>query len=255
MKLEERTWPAIAEHSRDLPVVLPVAAIEQHGHHLPLATDSLLLGAIVERVEQARGERVLIAPLMWLGNSHHHLDFEGTLSCPPRVYLDLLAGLLDNLIGHGFRRLLVLNGHGGNDVPGKQALFEVRQKHRCREDLLLLFATYWTLGSQPSESVPEIVQEAMGHACEWETSMMLHLAPHLVGDYRNAPPVDPGDGFGPAARAWTTRERSIPGHIGYPHQACAAKGERLLDCFTSDVLQLIDRVAAWDGRSWESESK
>ena len=57
------------------------------------------------------------APLLWLGNSHHHLDFAGTLSAAPRTYLDLLRDLIDNLVGHGFRRIVLLNGHGGNIVP------------------------------------------------------------------------------------------------------------------------------------------
>ena len=79
--------------------MFPVAALEQHGHHLPVFTDSLLLGEIVRRVSGNRsGDRVLFAPLMWLGNSDHHLDFAGTLSAAPRVYLDLLNGLAENFL-------------------------------------------------------------------------------------------------------------------------------------------------------------
>ena len=60
------------------------------------------------------------------------MDFPGTLSAEPRMYLDLLCGLLENFITHGFKRLLFLYGHGGNDAPRKQAVFETRQKHRDR---------------------------------------------------------------------------------------------------------------------------
>ena len=95
--------------------------------------------------------------------------------------MDLLGDLIDNFVAHGFRRIVLLNGHGGNIVPASQAVFEARQRYRDRDDLLLLAATYWMLGSRPRDANPAFVQDRMGHACEWETSMMLHLAPHLVG--------------------------------------------------------------------------
>ncbi|MGH7947436.1 MAG: creatininase family protein, partial [Opitutaceae bacterium] len=142
MNLTELSWPKVAALSKDTPVVFPIAAVEQHGHHLPVFTDSLLLGEIIRRVREPLAGRVLFAPLMWLGNSDHHLDFAGTLSAAPRTYLDLLYGLADNFVQHGFRRLVFVNGHGGNDVPGRQAVFELRQRHRQRDDLLFLMATY-----------------------------------------------------------------------------------------------------------------
>lgn len=251
MLLSQLTWPAVKQLSRDIPVVIPIAAVEQHGAHLPLVTDSALLGEIVRRVELEISDEILVTPLMWLGNSDHHLDFAGTLSAPPRVYLDLLVGLVNNLLHHGFRRLLLLNGHGGNDVPGKQALFEVRQQWRERNDLLLLFTTYWSLGSIPWEGLPDIQQREMGHACEWETSMMLCISPELVGEYGKLQTVEFGRPFTPATRAWITQERSIPGHIGSPQLATLAKGEHLLTTFSNDATQLIHRMRAWDGNAWE----
>lgn len=251
MQLTDLTWPAVRALDRNTPVVFPVAALEQHGHHLPLFTDSLLLGEVVRRAAGRVGDRVLFAPLQWLGNSDHHLDFPGTLSAPPRVYLDLLGGLLDNFIAHGFTRLVIVNGHGGNDVPGKQAVFEARQRHRTRGDLLLLFATYWLLGGEPTRADPSIRQARMGHACEWETSMMLRLAPHLVGDLSAVGPVEFGNPFEPACRGWVTRERSGPGHIGDPRQATAEKGETLFRVFGDDLARFLERVIAWDGRSWD----
>src|SRR5262245_54263643 len=159
MQLADLTWPALQALSKDTPIVFPIAALEQHGHHLPLFTDSLLLGEIMRRAEERLSGKLVFAPLQWLGNSDHHLDFPGTLSAPPRTYLDLLGGLLENFIQHGFKRLLFINGHGGNDVPGRQAIFEVRQRHRARADLLLLFATYWMVGTKPWDNPPALVQE------------------------------------------------------------------------------------------------
>lgn len=250
MQLADLPWPRVAALSKDTPVVIPVAALEQHGHHMPVFTDSLLCGEIIRRASEKLGDRVLIAPLMWLGNSDHHLDFAGTLSAAPRLYLDLLGGLMDNFITHGFRRIVFVNGHGGNDVPGKQAVFEVRQRYRQRSDLLLVFATYWLLGGKPHEADKSMHQRRMGHACEWETSMMLRLAPHLVGEHTKVEAVDWGNPFEPASRGWITKDRTAPGHIGYPSYATAEKGETLFRVFSDDVVALVERIIAWDGRGW-----
>lgn len=252
MQLTDLHWRAIQSLDKDMPVVFPVAALEQHGHHLPLFTDSLLLGEIIRRATERLGQRVLFAPLLWLGNSDHHLDFPGTLSAPPRAYLDVLGGLMENFIQHGFHRLVFINGHGGNDVPGRQAVFEVRQRHRERSDLLLLFATYWQLGAKPWEAEPRLEQRQMAHACEWETSMILRLAPQLVGALSPIEPVPLGNAFEPASRGWITKDRTAPGHIGDPRSATAEKGETLFRVFTDDVVALLDRVVGWDGKSWNA---
>ncbi len=249
MRLEKLTWPAVARLSPSVPVVIPIAACEQHGHHLPLFTDSLLLGEIVRRAEPVTADCALWLPLQWLGNSDHHLDFTGTLSAAPRVYLDVLGSLIDNMIRHGFRRIVLLNGHGGNIVPGRQAVFEARQRYRERTDLLLLEATYWQLGRGVPLPPVGLVQDQMGHACEWETSMMLTIAPDLVGKYQQLEPVSLAAGFEPASRGWTTRDRTENGHIGDPSAASLAKGEALLGYFTDDVIAFLERVISWDGRS------
>ena len=245
-------WPQVAALGKDTPVVVPIAALEQHGRHMPVFTDSMLLGEVVRRVKLSHADRVLFTPLMWLGNSHHHLDFPGTLSASPRVYLDLLIDLAENLIFHGFRRVVFLNGHGGNIVPAQQALFELRQKLRPRTDVLLLSATYWGLGGQPNLVDPAFQQTQMGHACEWETSMVLRIAPHLVGDLAKVDEVTFGTPFTPAHRAWVTKDRTEPGHIGDPRQATAAKGETLFQVFSADVAKLLGRVVAWDGETWDA---
>lgn len=251
MQLANLTWPAVAAIDKNTPVIIPVAALEQHGRHMPVFTDSLLTQELVRRIDAHYGQGILCTPLMWFGNSHHHMDFPGTLSAEPRLYIDLLNNLLENLIAHGFKRLFILNGHGGNDTPGKQAVFETRQKHRDRKDLLLLFATYWNLGAEPWKTDASIKQRVMGHACEWETSMVLRLQPELVIDHAKTQDVPFGNPFEPASRAWTMPDRSVPGHVGDPHEANAEKGEALFQSFTASVIQMLDRVIAWDGVSWE----
>lgn len=253
MNLMELSWRQVAALSPQTPVVIPVAAVEQHGHHLPVSTDSLLLGEVVRRIADPLASQVLLTPLQWLGNSDHHLDFAGTMSASPRVYLDLLRDFAENFLRYGFRRIVFLNGHGGNITPGKQAVFELRQKYRERQDLLLLFATYWEFSA--GDTRPELgwAQTSMGHACEWETSMMLRIRPELVGPIAELPPVGFGYQFDPAYRGWTTRDRTAMGHIGQPSLATSEKGEALFSRFSLGVQQFLEQVIAWDGSSFVTD--
>jgi len=252
MELTDLSWPAVAALPRTTPVVFPVAALEQHGRHMPVFTDSLLLGEVIRRVKLAPvAAKCLFAPLQWLGNSHHHADFPGTLSASPRVYLDLLKDLANNFIAHGFTRILFVNGHGGNIVPLQQALFELKQEHRGPRDLLLLSLTYWDAAGSPEGKIPGLVQKQMGHACEWETSMVLRLNPALVvGPVAKVPETPFGQGFAPGHRAWVMPDRSEPGHIGHPSSATAEKGEALFGFFAAGVASYLERVVDWSG-NWE----
>lgn len=252
MELLEMKWPEVAVLPKTTPIVIPIAALEQHGRHMPVFTDSLLLGEVVRRVAERLHDKVLFAPLMWLGNSEHHLDFPGTMTASPRVYLDLLKDMVKNFVFHGFQRIVLLNGHGGNIVPAQQALFEVRQELRERHDLLLLSSTYWTLGGQPHVADSAIKQQQMGHACEWETSMMLRIRPELVGELSRVQAIPFGKAFAPAHRAWITKDRTEPGHIGDPRHATADKGETMFRVFADSVVEFLDRVVAWDGQEWDA---
>lgn len=251
MDLTDVTWPVVAALDRDTPVVLPIAALEQHGRHMPVFTDSMLLGEILRRVrEMPIASKVLFAPLQWLGNSHHHMDMPGTMSASPRLYLDLLRDLAEGFLNHGFRRIVLVNGHGGNTVPSQQAVFELRQKHRDRRDLLLAALTYWE-SADPRATIAGLHQSAMGHACEWETSMMLRLRPDLVApDYAAIAEVPFGEGGSPGYRGWTMLDRSEPGHIGHPGVAEADKGEALFRVFAEGVGRYLERVVNCSGDPW-----
>lgn len=250
MNWTDLTWPEIKALAPDTPLVIPVAAIEQHGYHLPVATDSMLLGEVIRRVSQELNDEVLFAPLQWLGNSDHHMDFAGTLSSRPRTYLDLLGEQMENGILHGFRRIVFVNGHGGNITPGKQAIFEARQRNRNRNDLLLLFSTYWDF-ARPWETCSDLVQRSMGHACEFETSMIQRIAPHLVKkDVKTLETVRVDFGFEPAIRGWTTKDRTVSGHMGSPQFATPEKGEHLFSEFSKGLVDFLRQVIDWDGKAW-----
>src|SRR5580698_9510590 len=107
----ERKWTEIEEIAQKV-VVLPLGSLEQHGHHLPLLTDSMIGGEIARRAEAELGDEALFLPTLWVGASDHHRAFPGTVSVSNPIYVRLLVDLLESLIGAGFRRIFLLNAHG-----------------------------------------------------------------------------------------------------------------------------------------------
>src|SRR5437763_7948299 len=141
MKFAEMTWPLLREVPRDKTLVLaPIAACEQHSRHLPVFTDTLLVTAVAEGVEQRLPERMLLLPTLWFGASHHHLRFGATLSASVDTHIDILCDLLTPLLDDGWKRVLILNGHGGNIDTMQTALRRLQPRYR---DRILSAASYW----------------------------------------------------------------------------------------------------------------
>src|ERR1700712_3311082 len=98
-------------------VAIPVGAIEQHGTHMPVGTDSLLSLAVTERAAERAKSIVLVAPVLSYGFSPHHLSHPGTISLRLTTYLSVLRDMAASIAGAGFRRIVFVNGHGGNSAP------------------------------------------------------------------------------------------------------------------------------------------
>ncbi|MGH9661551.1 MAG: creatininase family protein, partial [Bryobacteraceae bacterium] len=175
MLLEQLTWPDLRTLP-DVVFVVPLGAIEQHGPHLPLATDALIAGEIARRIEAAAPDRIVLAPVQWLGHSPHHSYF-GCVSLNLRPYMDLLAGVCRSLANLGARRIFLLNAHGGNDAPARAVLCELKVES---PGLLVSFASYWSLAGEALARIRTSPAGGMGHACELETSILLELRPDLV---------------------------------------------------------------------------
>jgi creatinine amidohydrolase len=238
MRFHELTAPLLRDVPRDTTLVLaPIAACEQHSWHLPTFTDTFLVTAVAEGVEQRLPGQVLLLPTLWLGASGHHLRFGGTLSVEVDAHVNLLGELLLPLLEDGHRRLLVLNGHGGNIDTMHVALRRLQPRYR---DRILTAASYWDLAAQELAALAEGPRKNMGHACEFETSMVLALRPELVrrDRIRNDPPGDD-----PALRglflADDMRQRTDHGAAGYPELASAEKGRRFLDAAVGRTAEVV----------------
>ncbi|WP_216206075.1 creatininase family protein [Amycolatopsis aidingensis] len=212
-------------------VVLPIGATEQHGPHLPAGTDALLAGTIAERAVRAAAGRtprpLVLAPGLPFGVSEHHLPFGATLSLSVETTIAVLAELARSVVQAGGRRMVLVNGHGGNRGACHAAASAVAARH----GLAVAVVHYWQL-LPPAPEIP-------GHAGEFETSMLLHLRPDLVAD----PPARQGPEPTPAPPGLDLHEAAnwlrIDGYTDHPGRGSAERGRGLLaDC----VRILADRL-------------
>jgi creatinine amidohydrolase len=247
-RLKASELRALAE--RDAIVVVPVAAIEQHGPHLPVMVDSLLCAEVALRTARrvAARQPVVVAPTVWSGLSEHHMPFGGTLTLDFPTFSALLRCLCRSLVRHGFRRIFLLNGHGGN----RWALRVVVDELSRELGAALATATYW----EPAAGVfARILEQQPGvqHACEAETSMVLALRPELVdaarlAEAKFAEPAHVVTQRG--AHVWRSFAARTPtGVIGDPTVASAAKGERLLEAAADAMAELLLDDGCWTAQT------
>jgi creatinine amidohydrolase len=253
MQYGERIWTDIPNLNKKV-VVLPLGSLEQHGHHLPMLTDSLIGGEIAQRAEAELGDEALFLPTLWVGASDHHRAFPGTISIRNEVYVQVLVSILESLIGSGFRRIFLLNAHGGNIIPAQLAIYDVQLRHRETPGLWLVFSSWWAIAGPKVAALPDLEAKMVTHACEQETSMILRLRPELVRmeaaegenltfesafycpDFRQPSRVD-------VARAIDQVSRT--GAFGHPEIATAAKGESLYAAAAREVVAFVREFAAW----------
>jgi creatinine amidohydrolase len=243
VKFAEMTFPELREVQRSHSVVMaPIAACEQHSRHLPTITDTVLVSAVAEGVEARLPREVLLLPTLWLGASSHHLRFGATLSAEVDTHVQVLCDLLTPLLEDGYRRVLLLNGHGGNVDTMHMALRRLQPRYRTCQ---LAAASYWELAERELAALAEGPRKVMGHACEYETAMMLAVRPDLVRQeaIEDDPPRDD-----PTLRglflAEDMHQRTDHGAVGYPSRATAEKGRAFLAAAvarTAEVVQTLLR--------------
>ena len=260
--MAEIEWRKLrADQLRDLAkqdaiVILPVGSIEQHGPHLPVEVDSMLgeqVALRTARVASARGTPVAVLPMLWTGVSEHHMSFGGTITLDLAAYTALAEGICRSLLRHGFRRLVLLNGHGGNENALRCLTDELTPRLRSP----IVSFTYWYAAAEPIAAILE-TQKALLHACEAETSMMMAVRPELVAEDRipmakaNRTP-DVQDIVGGGVYRWrTTGSMSSSGVIGNPEAATADKGRRLFDAIAETLANKLGNADFWQ-LPWDSE--
>jgi creatinine amidohydrolase len=253
MRLERARWPDLAG-LKDRIFVVPLGSLEQHGRHLPVFTDSLIIGHIADRVEELRPDKIVLLPVQWLGHSPHHRRL-GCVSLDLMPYVEMIRGMCSSLVAIGARRILLLNGHGGNDIPCKAALRELKSQFESLRDLYIAYAAYWNFAAAEFSEIRESPAGGMGHACEMETSILLNRHPDLV-DMSKAVRGGPSEERGfrtidmlksqPFFMINEFDEFSSSGVIGMPDFATSEKGARFLEAASQAVVRFLDEFARWD---------
>jgi len=249
MKWHEMKWPAIERLEKNLPLVIPLGSVEQHGKHLPLCTDTTQVAFIADAVEEQLRDSVIMLPVLWLGSSHHHLDFPGTLSLTPTLYTNVIQQLTKSILGAGFRRLFYLNGHGGNETPTSQALTELAVTDSLARNALLAMSSWWAVG-KPDVQRHGLETPRISHACEYETSLMLWLRPDLVEiEAATDTPRGPYDArlIGPKPVNLYRRFSTMTGtgNLGRATAATREKGQGILEAVVKDVVEFLDEFSKW----------
>lgn len=239
------------EEARDAKavVVVPIGSIEQHGLHLPLDTDTQTVTEIALRAARSLDEPwVLVAPTLAYGLSPHHMDFAGTITLRFDTMVNVVCDVCRSIHHHGFRKILLLNGHGGNT-----ALLNGAAVRLVEEKIYVASMTYWAPITAELREAGKSPIGGMSHAGEMETSLQLYLRPHLV-DMANAvaEPIVPLTSFflrdfrapGTVTYPLDLKIDSRNGVRGDPTYAEAETGERILAAAVAKVAQFLREFAA-----------
>ena len=249
MRWQDLTSPTLDRHLDDTTVVVgALGAIEQHGPHLPLDTDTViaeaLLDAALARVDSSLD--VVVLPPMAIGASDEHKSFPGTLGFDAVTVARMLETIGADVARAGGRRVVWVNGHGGNRAAMDIAGLALRR----RFGMLAVKCTYTRLGPPPGGDLAEL---ARGFHGGWlETALMLHLAPDRVqvdrlADFRASNIDGRGNGLlgpeGPASFAWLSEDLNTEGVIGNAAAATAEQGARLVDFYAERIAGVLAETA------------
>ncbi len=245
------TWKQVDALPRDTTLlVLPTAAIEQHGPHLPLATDtlinSILLGAALARLP--RETSVYALPTVCYGKSNEHVGFPGTLSVSSTTFMAVLRDLGASIAASGFKKIVLFNTHGGNS-----SLVDVMARDLRAEFGLRLFSLFGSGGAAFTGLGAQ--ERAYGfHAGEVETSFLLSAIPELVhtseytvnyiADIEKPELLRPENS--PANFAWLTRDIAPSGVMGDPNPATVEKGTLWIDEAATRIAAALTAMAAYE---------
>lgn len=238
MKLGEMTWPEVKELDKtNLVPVYPIASFEQHGPHLPFLTDTFETQDVVDRLDRLLPDDVICLPTQWLGYSFHHMRFAGSVTATSDTHINLITETVGCLIEAGFSKVMIVNGHGGNQADMAVALQKLKEKY---PDSRVFGVSHWKVAQERLDEIREAGPHGWGHAGEMETSMMLVIRPDLVkvdrpGRDGSHPESNHGEQVSQFLRMDEMTELGV---YGDPTFGTAEKGERMLAAVAESLAEV-----------------
>ncbi|MBN1681997.1 creatininase family protein [Candidatus Bathyarchaeota archaeon] len=238
--LYKLTWPEIQDYLRENDVILfPTGSTEQHGKHIAEDNDAFTALEVAKRVAEKTG--VLVAPVMPFGYSPHHMHFPGTITLPFEVLVQVYKEVCKSLMKHGFNKIVIMNGHGGNSNAISETLRKLKEETGMTVYSLMVFPGGW---------VPEITNQTIetrgGHADEMETSVGLYLGQRILFE-KGEKGVQP-ESYSELRRKYRGKitvasdfhETTISGSIGDPTYATYEKGKKIMEAGIEEIVKFIE---------------
>ncbi|MCC5994653.1 MAG: creatininase family protein [Candidatus Aenigmarchaeota archaeon] len=243
------TWPEVDElrkNNKTL-LILPLGTVEQHGYHLPLGTDTIILESVLQiAIEKSKQNRyILVLPILPYGFSHHHVAFPGTLSLSAGLLENVLLTLGQQLLSQGFRKLLLISWHGGHTSIMHDVSYELKKAFYDKHIFYISIIDF------AFNKIKELISEPVYHADDLETSIMLALGQRVLMDKAIK------DGIAEVLDEYTyldfkkssrvkipvnIAEFSKSGVIGDPTSSSIEKGKLLVEIITDELAKILDKI-------------
>lgn len=247
--LSKMTWPEIEERLKESNIaIVPVGSTEQHGPALPLDNDHFAAVQFATMTAERLWDKVkvVVTPPIAFGFSSHHMGFKGTITLRESTLTDVIVDICTSLATHGFKKIILINGHGGNAIAIGNALHLLQGKI----DAQVFNIDWWVFAS---DKILEVVTRPVFHACDMETSVSMYLGQRVLEDRLIDEPgkspvpgyVEP-DLFAPPPKAsmmYTMKDITNSGVVGYATKATKEKGKQIAEVALNRIMNFILKLA------------
>jgi creatinine amidohydrolase len=247
--LAKMTWPEVERLLKESNIALvPIGSTEQHGPALPVDNDAYIATQLAFRAAEsvAKHVRVVVTPTINFGFSPHHMQFKGTITLSEPTLVRVIVDICHSLVHHGFKKLVLINGHGGNSTAIESALHEMSDI----VDVKIFGINWWDLAT---DKIREIATRPVFHACDMETSVAWYLNQRVLEDKRvDEPGKSPFPGFveadmlaqtPPVSAAFMMKDITDSGVVGFSTKASKEKGCQIVEVVLERVTEFILRLS------------
>ncbi|UCH05028.1 MAG: creatininase family protein [Candidatus Thorarchaeota archaeon] len=247
--LAKMTWQEVESRLDECDIVLfPIGSTEQHGPALPLDNDHFVAGRFASMSADRLWDdiKVTVAPTIAYGYSPHHMEFKGTVTLQESTLANVIVDVCSSLAQHGFTKIVLVNGHGGNGTAISNALHILRDMGSAK----VYHIDWWAMAS---DKIEEVATKPVFHGCDMETSVSWYLGQRVLEDRRvDEPGRDLVPGFIGADMAdtgmrinttWSMKEISDSGVVGYSTKATKEKGEQVAEVVVDRIVSFIREIA------------